>query len=141
MATIKNKFGTLTGWNNIKVHLLGRDLEGISEVAYDDEREMENVYGAGGYPVGQGEGNYAANASITLLNEERLALMASLPSGTRIQDIKPFPIVVEFEYQGNIYTDVIQNCRFKNNGVEAKQNDKSFSMKFDLLTSHIDWNV
>ena len=73
--------------------------------------------------------------------EERLALQASLPSGTRIQDIAPFPIVVAYDYGGTVYKDIIQNCRITDNGVDVKQGDKTIATDHNLLTSHINWNV
>lgn len=140
-TTIINKFGTMAGWNAVTCRVLGRDLVGIKKVAYDDEQEMDNEYGAGNMPVGQSEGNYKAKASIEITLEERLALQSSLPPGSRIQDIAPFSIVVCYDYQGTIYKDVIQNCRFMNNGVDVKQGDKTIATDHNLLTSHIDWNV
>lgn len=136
-----NKFGLMAGWNQVKVNLFGRDLEGITELEYDDEQEMENVYGGGPMPIGQSKGNYAAKASITLFIEERNALLDSMPPGTRLQDIGPFDIPVQYEYLTRIYKDVLRNCRIKNNGVAVKQNDKTIAFKHDLLISHIDWNV
>jgi hypothetical protein len=97
-TTIINKFGKMAGWNSVTARALGRDIVGIKKIAYSDEQEMDNEYGAGKMPIGQSEGNYKAKASIELTIEERLALQASLPSGTRIQDIAPFPIVVAYDY-------------------------------------------
>lgn len=139
--TIINKFGTMTGWNKTTMNVLGRDLEGITELEYNDEQEIENVYGAGTKPIGEAEGNYSAQASVTLHFEEQRALLASLKPGQRIQDIPAFPIVVVFEVDGVVYRDVIRHCRFKNNGVAVKQNDKTISHKYDLKVSSIDWNV
>lgn len=138
---IVNKFGKVAGWNSITLNLLGRDVEGITEISYDDTTEKENIYGAGGYPVGRGEGNYAANASITLQEEERRAILASLPANTRMQDIPPFDIPVAYEYGGKLYKDIIRNCEFTNNGVEVSQNDKTMNFSFELIVSHISWNV
>lgn len=137
---IVNKFGKVAGWNSVTLNLLGRDVEGITEIAYDDTVEKENIYGAGGYPVGRGEGNYAATASITLMEEERRAIMGALPPQNKIQDIPAFDIPVSYEYAGKIYKDVIHNAEFMNNGVEVKQNDKTIAFKFDLIVSHITWN-
>jgi len=139
--TIINAFGKMAGWNSVTCRLFGRDVVGIKKVAYDDDKDIDNEYGAGDMPIGEGEGNYKAKASIELTLEERLAIQNSLPRGTRIQDIAAFPIVVSYEYQGRIYKDVIMNCRFKNNGVDVKQGDKSISTDFSLKTSHINWNV
>jgi hypothetical protein len=139
-ATIINKFGSILGWNSITVNVLNRDLEGITDISYDDEQKMENEYGAGKYPIGQSEGNYEPKASMSLYSEELNALQSSLPAGKRIQDIPPFPIVVQYERNGVIIKDVLQNCRFKNNGREVKQADGKIVTKIDLLLSHIDWN-
>ncbi len=140
-TTLLNKFGRLTGWNNITTTMLGRDLEGITELSYDDSVEKENGYGAGGFPIGRGEGNYAAKASITLLKEEADALQLSLGPGKRLTDIAPFDIAVSYDYLGKIYKDRIRNAEFTGRGVEVKQNDKTIATQFELIISHIDWNV
>ncbi len=136
-----NKFGKLAGWNSITVNLLGRDVEGITELEYDDSLEMENVYGAGKAPVGYGEGNYSANAAITLYLEETNAIQRALPPGKSVTDIAPFDIVVEYEYDGFKLKDRVHNCKFKGRGVAVKQNDKTIAYKHELLVSHIGWNV
>lgn len=140
-VTIINKFGRIVGWNNVTVRMLNRNLEGITEVMYDDELEIDAERGGGKYPLGTSEKNYSAKCSITLFSEELVALQASLPKGTRIQDIPAFPIVVEYDRNGFIQTDVVQNCRCKTNGREVKQGDGKIVHKIDIYTSHIDWNV
>lgn len=137
---IVNKFGKVVGWNSVKVHMLGRDVEGITEVEYDDNMEIEGVKGAGAFDIGYGTGNYTAKASITLTEEERRAILSSLPKGVMIQEIPPFPIVVQYEYRNQIYTDVITECIIKNNGIAIKQNDKSHAFKFEIYTPKINWN-
>jgi len=143
MAQVRliNRFGRVMGWNKVTARLFGRALEGITELEYKDEVEQELVYGAGRAPIGKGEGNYKPSASITLSNEERLAILESLPPGMRIQDIPDFDITVAYEYKNRVYKDVIRNCSFKNNGVTVKQGDKSINTKFDLVPTHIDYNV
>lgn len=141
IGTLINKFGRVAGWNNVKVVMLGRQVEGITALSYKDSVEKENVYGAGNMPVGRGEGNYKAEASITLLKEEVNALLLALGTGKRITDIEPFDIPVIYEYNGFILKDVIRNVEFTDNGVDVKQGDKSIATQFTLLPSHIDWNV
>lgn len=139
---IINKFGTMTGWNSITVNVLGRDVEGISELKYNDAMEKENVYGAGAYPIGHSRGNYEAEASITLYKEEIDAVKNALPPGRRLADLAPFDIVVEYEaLDGNIQKDVIRNCEFTNDSVEVAQNDGTITTELELITSHIEWNV
>ena len=139
--TLLNKFGKVTGWNDITTNMLGRDLEGITELAYDDKRDKANIYGAGGMPVGRGDGNYEAKASVTLSKEELTALQLSLEPGKRLSDIAPFDIAVTYEYNGFIYKDRIRNVEFTGKSIEVKQGDKSIATKCDLIVSHIDWNI
>ncbi len=139
--TLINKFGKVAGWNTVTATMLGRDLEGITEVEYNDSVAKENVYGAGGMPVGRGHGNYEAKASVTLLKEEAVALQQSLPPGKRLTDIAPFDIAVSYEYGGLIYKDRIRNAEFTGNSVAVKQGDKQIATKYELIVTHIDWNV
>lgn len=140
-VTIINKFGKLQGWNSITLTLLGRDIEGMTELAYDDTITLENAYGAGKYPVGRTEGNYEATASVTLYKEEHDALMRSLPPGIRLQELPPFDIPVQYEGNaGVIQKDIIRNVQFMKRGIEVKQGDGSIGMKMELVVSHIDWN-
>ena len=142
MGTIVNKCGTLQGWNTVTANILGRDVEGITELAYDDKEKKENVYGAGKFPIGRGRGNYEPKASITLMKEEVDALKLSLPPGKSIRDIAPFDMIVQYETEtGVILKDRIRNAEFMGDGVEVKQNDMTITTKYELLISHIEWNV
>lgn len=138
--TIVNRFGTLTGWNRTTFNWYGRDVEGITELAYDDNVDWTNEYAANKMPIGEGEGNYEAKASVTLLIEEMRAMSDKLKKGERIQEILG-EAIVEYEYGGKFYKDVIYNIRIKNRGVDVKQGDKKIATKHELKTSHIDWNV
>lgn len=140
--TIINKFGVMKGWNSVTVNIMGRDVEGISAVSYNDSMEKENVQGAGPYPIGRSRGNYEAEASLTLYKEEADALKMSLPPGKRLIDIAPFDITIEYENEsGLILRDKIRNCEFTNDGVEVNQGDGTISTEYTLIVSHIDWNL
>ena len=142
MATrIINRFGTLIGWNNITVNVLGREMEGIEEVTYEDEEDIGVGHGAGKFAQGKTRGNYTAKASVRIWKEESIALQQSLPKGSRVQDIPDFDVVIQYEYQGQFYKDIVRNCSFKNNGTSVKQGDGKIVTKYDLVPTHIDWNV
>jgi len=141
MATVINSFGKMAGWNSVTLRLFGRDVVGVRKIAYSDEQEIENEYGSGNMPIGQSEGNYKAKASIELTIEEMRSIQSVIPPTFRLQDIGGFPIVIAYEYAGKVYKDVLNNCRFKNNGIDVKQGDKSIATSFDLNISHIDWNT
>ncbi len=142
MATqIVNNFGNVAGWNQHELVLLGRKVQGISKITYKDETEVEAVYGAGGYPIGTGEGNYSAECGMTLLKEEVEGLLASMPPGSRLQDIPPTDVPVQTIRGGKVTKDVIRNFRFKGLGKEVNQNDKSVYLEMPCFCTHIDWNV
>lgn len=141
-TTIINKFGKMAGWNSVTVNMMGRDVEGITAVKYDDIVKKENVYGAGKYPVGRGEGNYEAKTLLSILKEEIDTLQLALPPFMRIQDIAPFDITVQYEYSnGRILTDRIRNCEFTERSIDVKNGDGSISKEYPLICSHIEWNT
>lgn len=141
MAIIINGLGQIKGWNSITCRILGRDVVGLRKIAYSDEQQTQNEYGAGKFPVGESQGNYSATASIDLLDEEVRLLQGSLPPGQRLQDISGFDIVVNYEQNLSRQTDIIHNCRFLNNGIEISQGDGTIVRSFNLKTSHISHNV
>lgn len=141
MASVINKFGTMQGWTCITLNMLGRDVEGISKIAYDDTQSKENVMGAGAYPIGRSRGNYEAKSTLGLYKEEVDAIQASLPSGKRLQDIAPFDIVVQYDIDGTIKKDIIHNCEFTNRAVDVSQGDGTISTDHELIISHITWGA
>lgn len=142
VGSIVNSLGKLQGWNNITTNLFGRDVVGITELAYDDSTKKENVMGAGSFMVGRSESNYEAKASITLLKEEVDAILDTLPPGTRLQDIEASDIVVQYALKtGRIRKDIIRFAEFTGNSIDVKQGDGSMAVKLELIISEIDWNV
>lgn len=132
----------MQGWTSVTVNLLGRDLEGITELSYTDEVVKENVKGAGQYPIGRSRGDYEAEASITLYKEEVDALRDSLQPGKRLQDIAPFDIIAEYATpEGVIKKDRIRNVEFTNDGVEVAQGDGTIATQYTLLVSHIEYAI
>lgn len=141
-TTIINKFGKMAGWNSVTVNMLGRDLEGISEIEYDDNVEIEGAKGAGAFFCGYGEGNYVAKCTLTLFVEEWNALQKSLPSGSLVSDIDPFDIIVEYDYQGFKMKDKITFCKIPGRGVSVKNGDKTIGYKTTLFVGgKIGWNI
>ena len=141
-TTIINKFGTMNGWSSITTNMLGRDLEGISMLAYSDSETKENVYGAGKYPIGRSRGNYEPEASIGLYKEEVDALKLSLAPGKRLQDIAPFDIIVQYaNNDGRIVKDILHNVEFTNDGIDISQGDGTIITEYELICSHITWNA
>lgn len=141
VSNLINKFGKLTGWNDVTMNFLGRDVEAITDLEYDDEVDIETVMGQGAFPIGYGEGNYKAKAGFTLLLEEWNAIQRALPPGSPVSMIAPFPVVVQYEYDGFVMKDVFL-AKLKGRGVAVKQGDKTIGYKANVVVlGKINWNV
>lgn len=141
VQTITNRFGKVTGWNNVSMNVGGRDIEGMEDISYDDNVEIETIGGAGQMPIGVGVGEYKAKAKIKLLWEEVQAMQSSLPKGTRLAGLFVGDIVVQYNQADAPVTDIIHNCYLKNNGRTIKRGDKSIWVEFDIITTHITYNT
>jgi hypothetical protein len=141
VTTLINAFGRMAGWNSATLNLYGRDVEGISELGYDDSIEKELIKGAGRMPIGIGEGDYVAKMQLKLYQEEVIAIMDSLPAGTRLQDIAPVDVIVQYTYNNRIYKDIIHNVEFTKVGRAVKKGDKTVEQAVEVICTHIDWNV
>ncbi len=131
--------GVEYGWADIVCAINGVPITGITAISYSDKQDMENIYGAGRYPVAYGKGRITPTAKITLLASEVLAIQSQSPNG-RIQDIAPFDITVTYlPDSGVIHTDKIRNCLFTENKRDVKEGDKYIGVELELLPSHIDW--
>lgn len=141
VITLINAFGRMAGWNSATFNVFGRDVEGISEFAYDDMIDKELIYGAGRMPIGTGEGDYKPKVSAKLYQEEVIAIMDAMPKGKRIQDAAPTDIIIRYEYQMRIYMDIIRNVEFVKIGRAVKKGDKTVDQAVEMICTHIDWNV
>jgi hypothetical protein len=126
-------------WADIIVNILGVPVVGITALEYAEKQNMENIYGAGAYPVSRGYGKVEPTAKITMLMEEVESLMAAAPIG-RLNQIPEFDIVVMF-VDTNLVTrkHVLKNVRFMNNGRTSSQGDTSIPVELELVLSHIEW--
>ncbi len=66
--------GKAYDWGDVDVKLPGLVLD-VQEISYDDEQDMEEVYGRGNKPRGFGTGNYKASGKISLLCDDYDALL------------------------------------------------------------------
>lgn len=139
MNTLIN--GVNYSYGDISVMLFGTiPLIGIESIEYDEEQEMENNYGAGNFPIGQGFGAFKYSGKMRLYKEQILPFINMAPM-KKIQLIPPFNVKSVY---GNsvqaVVTDTLTNCVFKKNPFAAKQGDKKIVADFELLIGGINWN-
>jgi hypothetical protein len=133
-------------WGNIQILISGTPVIGATAVEYSENADVQKLYGAGRQAIAYGVANYEAEASITVLASEVLALQES----ARIQGIidgnimglTPFDIVVSYipsEGQGVPKFDILKNCLFTKNERSISQGDASIEVTLDIVLSHIVW--
>ncbi len=131
--------GVEHSWASIVVQIDNIISTGVRAISYSDEQEMENVYGAGAYPVARTYGRIQPTASITILRSEIEVIRGASPT-RRLQDIAPFTITVSYvPINGQkVATHVLRNCQFKNDSAEWKEGDMYNEEQLELLISNIE---
>jgi len=128
--------GQTYDWESVSATIAGKILDGIKEISYDEEQELEAVYGRGNKPIAYGKGKYKASGKMTLLKPEfDMFEKVSLPAGG-LAMVKPFPITVTYRNDDqSLKTDVLKDCLVKKIGRAAKQGDKELtvSVEFEIL--------
>jgi hypothetical protein len=127
-------------WGQVAVRALGNIFVGIEKISYEEKQEIQNNFGAGNYPIGQGLGKIESSGSFTLFQEELEALQAAAP-GRRLQAIPNFDITVTFipEASQGLVTHTIRNCRITNNKRDMSSGDTKVSSEISFIASHIDF--
>lgn len=126
-------------WADIVLNIMGVPIVGIVSIEYEEKQNMENIYGAGAYPVSRGYGKVEPTAKITLKMEEVQNIMSVAPLG-RLQSIPEFDISVL--YLDSALTTVkhkLRNCRFMDNSRKSNHGDTSIDVELTLVLSHIEW--
>lgn len=137
---IPNINGEMFGWADVKCSIGGNVLTGINAIEYDDKQEIKENYGMGRKPIGYGKGRISFTGKITLYQEEVIALQKAAPNG-RLQDLPAFDIVVSYlPENGIITTDVLKNCKFKENKRSLKDGDTASLVDCELLVMDIKYN-
>lgn len=135
--------GKQFSWADVRANLLGRTLQGITEIEYDDSEDVLSTMGQGKYPLGYTQGNYKATAKMTLWMSEVEALSYALAEGKRIQDIAPFDITVVYldDETGNLVTHVLKGCKFtKRSQKTGNGNADAITVALELYVTQIIWN-
>ena len=125
--------GKVYDWSSVTINLSGMDSIELQEISYDDEQELEPVYGKGGKIRGYGTGNQKNSVKLSMLREDynemtRYAKKKGLKSFYALTIPK---IIVSYADEGApTTTDTLTNVKFSKRSLKAAQGDKS--MKVDL---------
>ena len=126
--------GKAYDWGDVDVKLPGLVLD-VQEISYDDEQDMEEVYGRGNKPRGFGTGNYKASGKISLLRDDYDALLDYCKaSGLPFYGMEIPSIVVSYANAGaRTKIDELKRVKFTKRANKAAQGDKSLTVDIDLM--------
>lgn len=74
--------GKAYDWGDVDLKIPGLNIQ-VQEISYDDELEMEEVYGSGSKPRGYGTGNYKASGKLSMLRDDYDDLLGLLQAEGR----------------------------------------------------------
>lgn len=125
--------GKCYDWSSVTINVSGMDSIELQEISYDDEQELEAIYGKGGKIRGYGTGNQKNSVKLSMTREDFNEMIRVIKS----KGYKSFykymipKITVSYADEGAATTtDVLTNVKFSKRSLKAAQGDKS--MKVDL---------
>lgn len=126
--------GKAYDWGDVDVKVPGLVFV-AQEISYDDEREMEEVYGQGNKPRGYGTGNYKASGKTSMLRDDyQEVLNYCKQKGISFYDLEIPVMTVSYASEGaRTVIDELRKVKFVKRGNKASQGDKSLSVDIDLM--------
>lgn len=125
--------GKCYDWSSVTIDISGMDSIELQEISYDDEQELEVVYGKGGKIRGYGTGNQKNSVKLSMAREdfnEMIRVIMSKGYRSFYKYIIP-KIVVSYADEGApTTTDVLTKVKLSKRSLKAAQGDKT--MKVDL---------
>ena len=125
--------GKCYDWSSVTINVYGMYSIELQEISYDDEQELEAIYGKGGKIRGYGTGNQKNSVKLSMTREDFNEMIRVIKS----KGYKSFykymipKITVSYADDGvATTTDVLTNVKFSKRSLKAAQGDKS--MKVDL---------
>ena len=126
--------GRAYGWGDVDVKIPGLVIT-VQEISYDDEQEMEEVYGKGYKPRGYGTGNYKASGKISMLRDDYDDFLAWCKAkGVPFFKLDIPSIVVSYANEGErTPIDELKKVKITKRSNKASQGDKSLTIDLDLM--------
>ena len=125
--------GKAYDWGDVDLKIPGLNIQ-VQEISYDDELEMEEVYGSGSKPRGYGTGNYKASGKLSMLRDDYDDLLAYCKQkGVPFYKMELPSIIVSYANEGaRTKIDELKKVKFSKRSNKAAQGDKSLTV--DILS-------
>lgn len=126
--------GKAYDWGDVDVKVPGLVLN-VQEISYDDELEMEEVYGRGNKPRGYGTGNYKASGKISMLRDDYDDFLAWCKAkGVPFYKVDIPSVVVSYANESErTRIDELKKVKISKRSNKAAQGDKKLTVDLDLM--------
>lgn len=126
--------GKAYDWGDVDVKIPGLVMN-VQEISYDDELEMEEVYGRGNKPRGYGTGNYKASGKISMLRDDYDGFLTWCKAkGIPFYKVDIPSIVVSYANEGDrTRIDELKKVKISKRSNKAAQGDKKLTIDLDLM--------
>ena len=135
--------GKAYDWSSVTINVSGMENIEPTEISYDDEQELEAIYGRGGGIRGFGTGNVKNSVKLSMLREDFNEMCRVIKSkGYKNFHKYVIPkVVVSYADDGaTTCTDTITNLRFSKRSFKTAQGDKSVKIDLDGMAMEIKIN-
>jgi hypothetical protein len=128
------------GFSDVRVIVLGREIEGFRGVSYKVSVEKEHLHGRGKKPLSIQSGTETVEGELMLLQSEVTALIATIKSvdpKMKLTDVS-FDIVVTYGDGTTATTDIVRSCEFTEYEKGLENGDKFMEVSLPFLALDID---
>ena len=126
--------GKAYDWGDVDIKIPGLSVM-ATEISYEDEFEMDEIYGQGAKPRGYGTGNYKSNGKMTMLRDDYDAFLEYC----KAKDV-PFykldipSIVVSYANIGErTRIDELKRVKINKRSNKVAQGDKKIAVELDFM--------
>lgn len=119
--------GKAYDWGDVDLKIPGLNIQ-VQEISYDDELEIEEVYGSGSKPRGYGTGNYKASGKLSMLRDDYDDLLAYCKQkGVPFYKMELPSIIVSYANEGaRTKIDELKKVKFSKRSNKAAQGGKLY---------------
>lgn len=135
--------GKVYDWSSVTINVSGMENIEPTEISYDDEQELEAIYGRGGGIRGFGTGNVKNSVKLSMLREdfnEMCRVIESKGYKNFYKYVIPKVVVSYADDGATTCTDTITNLRFSKRSFKTAQGDKSVKVDLDGMAMKIKIN-
>ena len=129
--------GKAYDWGDVDLKIPGLNIQ-VQEISYDDELEIEEVYGYGSKPRGYGTGNYKSEGKLSLLRDDFDDLVAYCKKrGLPIYKLVIPKLIVSYANQTQkTKIDELEGVTFTKTSSKNAQGDKNLKVDMDFIIVH-----